>query len=158
MKQKDCPDSGPTIFSLILTPESSKPLIIFRFRLRPLKRNSDLSVVKNRKAGKIAKQRLTIAARSIKEGLRDKFYEEVLKALWGYLSDKLNIPISDLTRNSAVKALTDNGADDILISKLTLILDKCEYARYAPTDEGSEIEDLYDSASGLIRDIENILS
>jgi hypothetical protein len=79
----------------------------------------------------------------------------VLKALWGYLSDKLNIPVSDLTRNSAFAALTEKGIDEEKLRTLTGLLDKCEYARYAPASSGTEVTAIYEEASGFIRSVEN---
>ena len=86
---------------------------------------------RNRKAGKIA-VRLRDASVCLKRNEMDMFHEEILKGLWGYLSDKLSIPVSDLTRNNAIIALKEKGIDDEKINVLTDILDKCEYARYAP--------------------------
>jgi hypothetical protein len=88
----------------------------------------------------------------------DKFYEEILKAIWGYLSDKLNIPVSDLTRNNAFSSLREKGIDDEKIDSLTFILDTCEFARFAPSSSGTEASKIYDGALSLIRSVENSIS
>ena len=88
----------------------------------------------------------------------DRFYEEILKAIWGYLSDKLNIPVSDLTRSNAISALTEKGIDNQLINSLTGILDTCEYARYAPSSSETGASDIYESASQFIKSVENLLT
>jgi hypothetical protein len=124
-------------------------------RREHVRRNSDLTSVKNRKAGKVAARRLKEAEKCLKEKQTDRFYEEMLKAIWGYLSDKLNIPVSELTRSSAVQALTSKGISEEEINILTSIIDKCEYARYAPTSSSEEAEKIYDGASGFIRFVEN---
>jgi hypothetical protein len=129
-------------------------LFIRRERIR---RNSDLSLVKNRKAGKVAGKRLHAAALCIKNQQMDKFYEEVLKALWGYLSDKLNIPVSELSRVNAVSALSSRGVDDERIENLNSILDTCEFARFAPSSSGYEAEKIYQGASHFIRSVENTI-
>ena len=98
-------------------------------RWEHIRRNADLTAVRNRKAGKIAAKRLHNASDCLKRNEMDKFHEEILKALWGYLSDKLNIPVSDLTRNNAISSLKEKGIDDEKIKVLTGILDNCEYAR-----------------------------
>jgi hypothetical protein len=130
-------------------------LAILIIRREHVKRNSDLSMVRNRKAGKVARQRLLTASRFMKAGQTDRYYEEILKAIWGYLSDKLNIPISELTRNNAIEVLSKDGINDSIIEDMIQILDKCEYARYAPSAAETEIGDIFEAASGLIRNIEN---
>lgn len=130
--------------------------ITFLFvRREHIRRNSDLRAVRNRKAGKIAVQRLRNASDCLKRNEMDKFHEEILKAIWGYLSDKLSIPVSDLTRNNAVEALKAKGIDDEKIIILTDILDKCEYARYAPASDESQANVIYNGASVFISGVEN---
>ncbi len=130
-------------------------LVILFARREHIRRNADITAVRNRKAGKVAAGRLKEASVCLKKGETDRFYEEILKALWGYLSDKLNIPVSDLTRSSALAALTEKGIDEEKIRILTGLLDKCEYARYAPASSGTEVTAIYDEASGFIRSVEN---
>jgi hypothetical protein len=124
-------------------------------RREHIRRNADITAVKNRKAGKIAVKRLRNASACLKGNEMDRFHEEILKALWGYLSDKLNIPVSDLTRNNAIASLKENGINDEKIDILTGILDKCEYARYAPASDSSQANVIYDGASKFISDVEN---
>jgi hypothetical protein len=112
-------------------------------------------MVRNRKAGKVAGKRLKEAEKCLKEKQSDKFYEEILKALWGYLSDKLNIPVSELTRNSIINALTEKGIAEAEINNLSAILDKCEFARFAPSSSPEEAEKIYEEASGFIKLVEN---
>jgi hypothetical protein len=130
-------------------------LVILFIRREHIRRNSDLTTVKNRKAGKVAGKRLREAEKCLKENQSDKFYEEILKAIWGYLSDKLNIPVSELTRNSAVNSLTDKGIAEADINNLTSILDTCEFARFAPSSSAAEAEKIYEGASKFIRLVEN---
>jgi hypothetical protein len=133
-------------------------LIVLFIRREHVRRNSDLTAVRNRKAGKVAGRRLREASICMKKGENDRFYEEILKAIWGYLSDKLSIPVSDLTRSNAVVSLREKGVDEEKVSNLTDILDKCEYARYAPTSASTEIAAIFEGASRFIRSIENNLS
>ena len=133
-------------------------LIILFLRREHIRRNSDITQVRNRKAGKIAAKRLHIAALCLKNDEIDRFYEEILKALWGYLSDKLNIPVSEMTRSNANMALTDKGIDDQLLDSLKSILDTCEYARYAPSSSESGASDIYEGASLFIKSVENLLT
>lgn len=130
-------------------------LVVLFIRREHIRRNADLSVVRNRKAGKVAGKRLKEAEKCLKEKRTDKFYEEILKALWGYLSDKLNIPVSELTRSSAVNALTEKGISEADNNILTSVIDKSEYARYAPSSSPEEAENIYEEAAKFIRLLEN---
>ncbi|MCJ7449612.1 MAG: BatD family protein [Bacteroidales bacterium] len=130
-------------------------LLVLFIRREHIRRNADLNAVRNRKAGKVAVKRLHEASKCLNHGQIDRFYEEILKAIWGYLSDKLNIPVSELTRNNAVNALTEKGIDEVKIKNLTDILDNCEYARFAPAASGTEAAAVYEGASEFIRSVEN---
>jgi hypothetical protein len=133
-------------------------LVVLFLRREHIRRNSDLTQVRNRKAGKVAVKRLHNAAICLKNDEIDSFYEEILKAMWGYLSDKLNIPVSDLTRTNAIMVLSDKGVDEQLVNNLTTILDICEYARYAPSSSETGASDVYDKASQFIKSVENLLT
>jgi hypothetical protein len=139
------------VFSIIVF------LVVLFLRREHIRRNSDQSLVKNRKAGKIAIKRLHNASVCLKNDEIDQFYDEILKAMWGYLSDKLNIPVSDLTRNNAIAALEDYGIDGEMTSNLSKILDTCEFARFAPSSSGSAAHTVYDDASQFIKSVENLI-
>jgi hypothetical protein len=130
-------------------------LVILFIRREHIRRNSDHSVVRNRKAGKVAVKRLKTASECLNNEQIDEFYEEILKAVWGYLSDKLNIPVSDLTRINAVRILEDEGIDEERIKSLNSILDACEFARFAPSDSGTEAATIYEGAAQFIKSVEN---
>jgi hypothetical protein len=132
-------------------------LIILFVRREHIKRNSDLSLVRNRKAGKVAIKRLHNASECLKNEETDQFYDEILKAIWGYLSDKLNIPVSDLTRSNAIASLQKEGVDEDQISTLSGILDTCEFARFAPTSSETEAASVYENASQFIKSVENLI-
>lgn len=129
--------------------------VVLFLRREHIRRNSDLSLVRNRKAAKIAVRRLKEAELCLKNHEIDKFYEEILKAVWGYLSDKLNIPVSDLTRTNAIDALRKKDIEDDRIELLDSILDTCEYARFAPSGSGTEAENIYEGTSQFIKSVEN---
>ncbi len=132
-------------------------IAVLFIRREHIRRNADITAVKNRKAGRIASRRLREASKCMKKGENDRFYEEILKAIWGYLSDKLAIPVAELTRTNALTSLHERGVDENRISELTSLLDRCEYARYAPSGEASELSDIFDGASRFISSIENKL-
>jgi hypothetical protein len=130
-------------------------LAVLFIRREHIRRNADITSVKNRKAAKVAGKRLKEAALCLKEESSDKFYEEILKAIWGYLSDKLSIPVSDLTRNSAISSLSSRGIGQSDLENLESILDTCEYARFAPSASGAEAEKIYEGTARFIRLVEN---
>lgn len=133
-------------------------LIVLFLRREHIRRNADISQVKNRKAGKVAVRRLRLAESCMRNGEIDQFYDEILKALWGYLSDKLNIPVSDLTRTNAISVLKQEGIGDEILNNLTKILDTCEFARYAPASSATEPAAIYEGASQFIKSVENLLA
>ncbi|NSW94051.1 MAG: protein BatD [Bacteroidales bacterium] len=137
------------IFSLLMF------FAVLIFRKEHIRRTSDISAVRNRKAAKVARMRLAEAHRCLKTGMIDKFYEEMLKGIWGYLSDKLSIPVSGLTRTNAFNALKEKGFDEDIIDRLAKLLDRCEFARYAPAGSDTEAVQLNDEADKIIRLIEN---
>jgi len=132
-------------------------LVVLFLRREHIRRNSDVSQVRNRKAGKVAIKRLHYASECLKNNEIDQFYDEILKALWGYLSDKLSIPVSDLTRTNAVSALQNEGIDEETIKNLTKILDTCEFARFAPASSGAEAATIFEGASEFIKSVENLI-
>jgi hypothetical protein len=132
-------------------------ILILFLRREHIRRNSDLSLVKNRKAGKVAIKRLHGASVCLKNDEIDQFYDEILKALWGYLSDKLNIPVSDLTRNNAIAALQEQGIEEDNIQSLSKILDTCEFERFAPSSSGIEAASIYEGTSQFIKSVENLI-
>ena len=130
-------------------------LIILFVRKEHIRRNSDIILVRNRKAGKVAGKRLKAASVCLRNNQIDNFYDEILKAMWGYLSDKLTIPVADLNRNNTISALKEKGVNEVKIDSLTSILDKCEYARFAPSASETEAGNIYEEASQFIKSIEN---
>ena len=132
-------------------------LIILFLRREHIRRNSDISMVRNRKAGKVAIKRLHNASVCLKNDEIDQFYDEILKAVWGYLSDKLNIPVSYLTRTNAIDALQKEGIEEDIIKSLSEILDTCEFARFAPSSSGIEAASIYEGTSHFIKSVENLI-
>ena len=130
-------------------------LVVLFLRREHIRRNSDISQVRNRKAAKIAIRRLQSADECLKNEQIDSFYEEMLKALWGYLSDKLSIPVAELTRSNVLSTLADRGIDSERIESLNRILDTCEFARFAPSASGAEAVTIYEEASLFIKSVEN---
>ena len=92
-----------------------------------------MAKVRTKKANKMAVKRLKNAVKLMQEQNKEAFYEEILRALWGYLSDKLNIPQADLTKDNVEVELAKYGVDELLTKEFMDILNTCEFARYAPS-------------------------
>ncbi len=121
------------------------------------RRNADLTLVRNRKAGRSARARLKKADRFKKSGDPDRFYEEIGKAIWGYLSHKMNIETSGLSREVVLEQMEKRKVPEEQRSELLRILEESEFSRFAPTSERSDMNRLYSDAAQLIRNLENCL-
>ncbi|MEN8156607.1 MAG: BatD family protein [Bacteroidota bacterium] len=121
------------------------------------RRNADLRLVKNRKANRLARNRLKRADKYRRSGENDLFYEEIGKAIWGYFGDKLGIETSGLSRDVITGELSLGGVGEGLIREYARILDDSEFSRFAPSSERSNIDQLYKDTVLLIRNLENSL-
>ena len=131
-------------------------IVIFYIRT-VTRRNADLRLVRNRKASRSALNRFKLADRYRKNGDEERFYEEVGKALWGYLGDKLGIETSGLYRERISAELESRNVSPELQTEFSRIIDESEYSRFAPSSEKSGIDQLYKDAMQLIRNLENSL-
>jgi len=131
-------------------------LVLFLFFRKQVIENANSSLVKNKKANKIAQKRLKIAQKLLKEGNKDRFYEEVLKAVWSYLSDKLSIPVATLTKDNVEIELTKHNVSEVVTSQFIEILNTCEFARFAPNSGQQEMGNLYNEAVQAISDLEDV--
>jgi len=118
---------------------------------------SDIMLIRNKKANKVARKRLQIAESHLKSNGRDLFFEEIHKAMWGYLSDKLCIPISSLTSDNARIELNSREVPDVDIEEFMRIISVCEFARFAPATDNSEMSLLFKSSHELIMKFEQII-
>jgi len=125
--------------------------IIFR---TTIKRNADLKLVKNRKASKLAHNRLKRADKFRKEDNQDKFFEETGNAIWGYLRDKLGIDLSSLSLEKVQGTLSGRGVSDELITEMGRIIEESEFSRFAPSSEKSDMNVIYADAVSLIKNLE----
>lgn len=123
---------------------------------RNIKRSADVRGMRLAKANKAARQRLRTAKKYADAADDDKFIEETLRALWGYLGDKLGIPASQLTRQNISEELASVGAPDDVTSKVIAALDDCEMARYAPSSARESSSSIYAKATEAINAMENV--
>lgn len=117
--------------------------------------NANVAKMKTKKANKVATRRMKLAGKLLTENKKNEFYDEVLKALWGYISDKLSIPVSQLSKDNIEAELTNYGVQDALIAEFIAVLNECEYARYAPGDESEAMDKVYSASVEVISKMEN---
>ena len=118
-------------------------------------RRADVVGTRSRAATKMAQKRLSVAEGYLKNNLYTAFYEELHRALLGFVSDKLNIDPADMTKENIAASLTSGGVPDALVSEFTGLLDACEFARYAP-DAGHEAMNAhYETAVNVISMIDS---
>lgn len=129
-------------------------LALYLFNQKRIQENANIARLKNKKANKVALKRLNEANLHLKKGATEKFYESVTRAFWGYLSDKLTIPVAELTRERASAALEQRKASAEVISRFIQILDTCEYARFAPGGGSEKMQELYDEATDVMSQME----
>lgn len=129
-------------------------LVIFRKRAID---NADLVKMKGKKANKIATKRLLQANKLMLAGKSNEFYDEVLRALWGYVGDKLNMPAEKLSRDNISEKLQSHNVDDNTISKFLSAIDDCEMMRFAPGDPDGNMNKTFESAMTAIMEIENVM-
>lgn len=120
-----------------------------------LKANADYLAVKSRKASKIARMRLKKAAVCIKKNDTDHFYDEMLSAIWGYLGDKLKMPVSELSRQNVSETLADHSIDEKNVEGVIALLDECEFAKYAPSGAVADMKTVYDEGVNVINNLED---
>ena len=135
------------------------PLLLFVvfaviYRQKALE-NTNVAKVKTKKANKVATRRMKLAGKLLAENKKNEFYDEVLKALWGYISDKLSIPVSQLSKDNIEAELTNYGVQEALIAEFIGVLNECEYARYAPGNENEAMDKVYSASVEVISKMEN---
>lgn len=119
--------------------------------------NANMARVKTRKAGKVATRRLKVAKKKMQENDKAGFYDEVLKALWGYLGDKLNVPVSELSKDNIVAKLAERQVSEALIKACMELIGECELARYAPALSHLPEAKVYEKADALMDRLENVI-
>lgn len=125
--------------------------LIYRKKVRE---NANIALVRNKKANRLAVKRLKSAAGFMKKNMNEQFHEAILKAFWGYLSDKLGIPVASLSRENAVERLRKRGVNETLISDFVEIIEQCEFARYAPAGGSEARSELYKKAVDTMSKLE----
>jgi hypothetical protein len=131
--------------------------VFFLVYRKQVQENANIALVRTRKANRTAVKRLKKAEKLLKEHKKEDFYEEVLRALWGYLSDKLNIPQASLTKDNVETELAKYGVGEELSNEFMEILHTCEFARYAPGQGSEAMDTLFKQTVNAIGKMENTI-
>lgn len=148
---------GSSLFWLIYLLGIGSLVIILLIRRKKIKENADQLRMRTKKASKVSKKRLKAASKELKAGNEGAMYEAILKALWGYLADKLTIDASELTRDNVGDLLKENSVPEDTVSSLIKLIDDCEFARYAPAASQSDSKTVYNQAADIIGKLEKKL-
>ncbi len=137
------------------------PLILFFIIANILKNRveerKDIAGTRGKKANKVATRRLKKAKELMERGEKSLFYEELLHTMWGYFSDKMNVPNEMLSRDKIITLLREKSIDDLTIDSFINAIDECEKERYAPNESNSNMNKTYSNAMGAIINIEDTL-
>jgi len=130
------------------------PLFVFILALvllrKKIRENSNQAYVKTKKANKTSLNRLKKAGDFLNQNRREDFFREVMTALWGYLGDKLSIPVSTLSKDNVSQELSQRNVDDETISRFLAILEECEFAHFAPSEGNEQTHKIYADALEMI--------
>lgn len=130
-------------------------LIIFVLLTKLRKERANVTMQKRKKANPVARKKLKTAQALMKEGKREAFFDEVLRALWGYVADKLSIRVADLNKENIRDVLLSRKASIEETTQFLELLNTCEFARFAPTESSGELENVYKLAITLIGRLES---
>jgi len=148
---------GSTLFILIYIIAFGLFLLVLIVRRKRIRRMQNIELVRNQRASKEARKRLREAAAHMKKKELEAFYEAILKGLIGYLVDKLNIPVSEMSKERTREGLENYNISEELISEYLELADICEMARYAPTSVEGKVEEVYSRSMKVIGKIEQNL-
>jgi hypothetical protein len=144
---------SPGFYTLI-----GAPLLLFLgllfYRKRQEEFAGDIVSAKKRGATAMARKRLAKAKQFMQQNKKEMFYEEIQKALWGYIGYKLSINVSELSRENTINELQQHNVDPANVDELINVIDRCEFARFAPAHEDAEMGNIYSGASEIITKIE----
>lgn len=155
LKQKGSFFVGSLLFWLFYIIPIVIFFIIYLIYKKQLKENANVAKVKNKRANKIARKRLKKSEDLLKQNNKEAFYDEVSKAIWGYTSDKLNLSLAELNKDSIKEVLRSHSVTEQTLEALMEILDTCEFAKYAPSAGSDAMSDLFKRTIDAISSLES---
>ena len=145
---------GTLLFWLFYAiPLSIAALMFIVFRKR-IKENADVTRMRYKKANKVAQRRLKVAEQLLQQNKKEAFFEEIERAAWTYLSDRLSIPTAQLNKENIAQILTEKAVPEATIKQMLHVLSTAEFARYAPTYD-SAMHELYEDTIKIINQLES---
>lgn len=129
-------------------------IVIFRKKATD---SSNVAMMKHKKANKVAARRMKQAQALLRANKPSEFYEEVLKAMWGYVGDKLNIPVAELNKENVNEKLLQHGVSQETADAFLAVLNDCEFARYAPGDPAQTMDKIYMASVKVMSEMENMI-
>jgi len=148
---------GSLSFYLLLLLPVLILVVVSLISAKRIRDNANVAKVRTRKASSVASKRLKTAHKLMKDGRKNEFYDEMMRAISGYMADKLSIPVADLSKENIANELVKRKVDDNEAKAVVHLLDDCEFARFAPGDDTGRMDRLYDEAVGVIGRIENTI-
>ena len=145
-----------TFFTLLMLPIIIMIIIIIMVT-RLTKRKSNVGLMKNRKANKIARSRLKSAEKYKNAGEENAYYDEIAQALWGYIADKFSLKQSEQSIETVADILKEKGVEDIVAESFINTLNNIEFARFAPGDSSGKMETIYNESVAAIMEAEKAL-
>lgn len=145
---------GNMLFWLLYIVPLAIACLLFVIFRKQIKENADVTRVRYKRANKVAQKRLKAAQRLLKENKKEAFYEEIERAAWTYLSDRLSIPTADLNKDNIASILRSKNVEETLIQEVNNVLSTAEFARYAPSSDHA-MDDLYRATTELINNLED---
>jgi hypothetical protein len=147
---------SPGFWSLAAAPGLLFIGLLF-FKRRRERENADVDRVRKKKATAMARRRLQAARKHLDAGEQGAFFDETGNALWGYIGDKLSIPMAGLSREAALEALRQREVDHDLVERLRAVLDQCEFARFASGAGALDPQKTYEEAVSAITALEGAI-
>ncbi len=148
---------GTKVFWLLFITPLLLVLLVLGFVKKRIKENSNIVLVKNKRAKKEAIKRLKQAKLLLQKGKKEQFYTEITTAIRLYLSDKLTIPTSELNRDTIRQKMVEKNIENKLVDRVFKVLDKSEYATYAPTSAKEDMDNIYDETVNIISELEQMI-
>ena len=156
-KEKNSAFFGSTPFYLSYFGSSMLFLGFVFYMRQKRKANENVSLIKHKKAGKVAQKQLKKAEAHLQAKDKDAFYKEVLDALLGYLSDKLGVGTSELNKENIQELLSKKGVEETAVSDLLDVWNECEFAQFAPVGGDDAMDKSFQKATDVINKIESSL-
>ena len=157
VKPKGSSFFGSTTYALTYPVAIALFLMMVTIFYSQAKANANVARRRGKKAGKAAAKRLKNASKLLKQGEAKPFYEEVMRALWGYVGDKLNLPVTELSKENVGEQLQQRGVDEELAGRLLRAIGDCEFAQYAPGDAAATMDRIFSEATEVINSLDATL-